>query len=102
MKEEVLSVKEKTYEEHRNSDLRKMTWEAGQVSDMIVTPRTSNVKFYKIKEILPVADKKLSEARGYVVADYQDFLEKQWVAQLEKEYKVVINKKAFKNLIKKK
>jgi peptidyl-prolyl cis-trans isomerase SurA len=101
VKEMVVSVEGKTYEEHRNSDLRKMTWEAGQLSGMVTNPRSGNIKFYKMKEILPVTDKKLNEARGYVVADYQDFLEKQWVAELEKEYKVVINKKAFKNLIKK-
>ncbi len=97
----VASVSERTYEENRNMDMRKMEWAPGKVSGMIVHSRTGNVKFYKIKEILPVTEKKLEEARGYVVADYQDHLEKKWVEELENEYKVVINKKVLKSLIKK-
>ena len=55
----------------------------------------------KIKELLPPADKTLKEARGYIVADYQDELDKSWVDQLRKEYKVKINDKVLKDLIKK-
>lgn len=97
----VVSVVDKTFEENRNAEMRTMKWAPGQVSEMIVHPRTGNVKFYKIREVLPVSDKKLEEARGYVVADYQDYLEKQWVTQLQNDYTVEINKKVLKNLIKK-
>jgi peptidyl-prolyl cis-trans isomerase SurA len=97
----VAAVSERTFEENRNLEMRKMEWAPNQVSQMIVHPRTGNVKFYKIKEIMPVAEKKLEEARGYVVADYQDYLEKQWVQELQNEYKVDINKKVLKSLIKK-
>ena len=55
----------------------------------------------KVEKILDPSIKKLSEARGYVVADYQDFLEKQWLSELKKAYKVQTSKKVFKSLIKK-
>lgn len=44
--------------------------------------------------------KTLDEARGYVVADYQDFLEKKWNKELRAKYPVKVNDKVFKGLIK--
>jgi len=44
--------------------------------------------------------KTLEEARGFVVSDYQDYLEQQWDAQLRSKYPVVVNEKALKSLVK--
>ena len=38
------------------------------------------------------APKEYSDVRGQVVADYQDQLEKEWVARLRQRYAVVVNK----------
>jgi peptidyl-prolyl cis-trans isomerase SurA len=46
--------------------------------------------------------KTLNDARGYVIADYQDFLEKDWLASLERKYPVVVNEAIFKALLGKK
>ena len=43
--------------------------------------------------------KSLDEAKGYVVADYQDFLEKQWLIKLRKKYTVVVNENVLKSLV---
>ena len=59
-----------------------------------------NNKFYKIEELVPPTQKTLKEARGYVVADYQDRLDEQWIQQLRKEYKVDINYDVFERIIK--
>lgn len=100
--EAVVSVQEKKIEKLRNQDIKKMKWAAGEISGIETHPRSGKIKIFKIKEIISPIEKKLKEARGYVVADYQDFLEKKWVEELEKEYEVVVNKKAFKKLIQKK
>lgn len=42
--------------------------------------------------------KTLTEARGFVVADYQDFLEKKWNAELKAKYPVTINEKTLKSI----
>jgi peptidyl-prolyl cis-trans isomerase SurA len=44
--------------------------------------------------------KTLDEARGYVVAEYQDHLEKQWNEKMRSSYPVTINEKVFKSMVK--
>jgi peptidyl-prolyl cis-trans isomerase SurA len=44
--------------------------------------------------------KSLAEARGYVVAEYQDYLEKKWNEKMRKEYPMVVNEKVFKSMVK--
>ena len=94
-------VKNETFERFRNRDLKSIKWEKGLVTDVIPATDYKTVKFYKIKDIIPAGPKKLEEARGYVVADYQEELEKKWVAELKKEYKVKVKKSVVKSLIKK-
>ena len=57
--------------------------------------------FKKVESIEPSRQKSLREARGYVISDYQSQLDKEWIAQLRKEYKISIKKKVLKGLIKK-
>jgi len=44
--------------------------------------------------------KSLEEARGYVVAEYQDYLEKTWNDQLRQKYPVKVDEVVFKSLVK--
>ena len=46
--------------------------------------------------------KTLEEARGYVVAEYQDYLEKQWNEKMRREYPVKVNDAVFKTMVGKK
>lgn len=44
--------------------------------------------------------KTLDEARGYVIAEYQDYLEKNWNEALRKKYPVTVNEDVFKSMVK--
>jgi len=44
--------------------------------------------------------KTLAEARGYVVAEYQDYLEKKWNEKMRQEYPMNVNEKVFKSMVK--
>lgn len=92
-------TEEATYEKFRNTELSDADWKVGAVTDMIENDRSRSLKFFKVEELIPEGNKSLSEARGYVIADYQDQLEKEWVEELRSSYEVKINQKVFKSLI---
>jgi peptidyl-prolyl cis-trans isomerase SurA len=60
-------------------------------------------KHYVIKLIkeLPVMQKEFNEARGSATSDYQNFLEKTWLEELNKKYTVKVNYDILYNLNKK-
>jgi peptidyl-prolyl cis-trans isomerase SurA len=45
-------------------------------------------------------EKTLAEAKGMVVSDYQEFLEKEWIANMEMKYPVKVNEAVLKTIIK--
>ncbi|MEZ5016563.1 MAG: peptidylprolyl isomerase [Flavipsychrobacter sp.] len=45
-------------------------------------------------------NKTLEEARGYVVADYQEYLESKWNKKLRDKYPVKVNEEEFKSMVK--
>ncbi|MEM8524644.1 MAG: peptidylprolyl isomerase [Bacteroidota bacterium] len=97
----ILRAEEKLVEKGRDKQLDALDWKSGSFSDNEANKQTRSLMFTKIEEIVPPTNKTLKEARGYVVADYQDYLEKQWVEKLKKEYDVKVNKRVFNKLVKK-
>jgi peptidyl-prolyl cis-trans isomerase SurA len=51
------------------------------------------IKLHPDKEL-----KRFEDAKGFVINDYQLFLEEQWLADLKRKYPVKVNKKLFKKL----
>lgn len=56
--------------------------------------------FSHVSKIIPSMIKPLKESRGYVVADYQDKLEREWLESLKKKFPVQIHDKTLSKLIK--
>ncbi|MBP6624060.1 MAG: peptidylprolyl isomerase [Chitinophagaceae bacterium] len=55
-----------------------------------------------VKEVFDTPTQKtLGEARGYVISEYQEYLEKQWIADLESKYPVKVNDAVLKSMVKK-
>lgn len=54
-------------------------------------------KFYvvKVKETLPAGPKAFDEAKGAITSDYQNYLEKEWMKEIEGKHKLVVNKEAL-------
>lgn len=59
----------------------------------IMKPFEYNGKIYviKVKEILEPKQKEFTEAKGAATSDYQNFLEQNWLKELEGKHKVTIN-----------
>ncbi|MFA0962030.1 peptidylprolyl isomerase [Roseivirga sp. BDSF3-8] len=55
----------------------------------------------RIYEVLEPQAKQLSEIRGQVISDYQEHLEKEWVAELREKYPVEINRRALNEIYRK-
>ena len=80
--------------------LDRMEWKPGQLSPIEINKRNKSYEFFKIEEVLPPSPKTLKDARGYVVADYQDYLEAEWLKSLKVQYKVNIDQKVFNKMVK--
>jgi peptidyl-prolyl cis-trans isomerase SurA len=50
---------------------------------------------YLVNKILPKSPKKLNEAKGIITADYQNYLEKEWLKSLRDKYKIEINQEVL-------
>ncbi|MCL4126842.1 UNVERIFIED_CONTAM: hypothetical protein GTU68_011085 [Idotea baltica] len=54
----------------------------------------------KTLNILPSEPMEFKKARGLVINDFQEQLEKDWIVDLKKKYPVKVNKKALKRIVK--
>lgn len=98
---QILSYKEFTLDKSNKKMAGVKKWKNGELTEPSVDIEKNKTVFYKIIETLPPGRKKLSEARGYVISDYQDSLEKDWIKMLESSYEVDIKTDVFNSLIKK-
>lgn len=95
---EVVQTTTGVYEKGKNTELDKLKWKGGTVSQGYA--KDGSYYFTKIEEIIPASVKTLEEARGYVVADYQDALEKQLIARLKEKFTVKVNEDVLKAMVK--
>lgn len=97
-KGEAVKYREETVERSKSKIADPSVWKVGKV--ISVSNPVDALNFTKVEKIIPKSQKALKDARGYVVADYQEFLEKQWMNELTAKYKVDINKDVLKSIIK--
>ena len=94
-----VSIIEGKYEKGAYDVVDKTNWKLG------VTPinkiNDSSYQFILIKQIAKPEPKTLKEAKGYIVSDYQEYLEKTWLAELRNKYPITVDENVFKSLIKK-
>jgi len=57
-----------------------------------------SIVFVNVKNVLPVQNKTLAEARGLVTADYQTYLEKKWMDELKQKYPVKVHEDVFSTI----
>ena len=73
-----------------------LTWTAGAKADL-----PDSTGYVAVDKIIPPTPKTMDEARGYIIADFQDQLEKDWVASLQAKYPVVVNEPVLMSLVRK-
>ena len=81
-----------------NSEIGIEEFEAEKMSKILETKE--GARFYKIIEILPKEYRSLNDSKGYVIADYQQFLEAKWVKSLKDEFKIEFKNDVLNTLVK--
>ncbi len=99
-KKDLVSFSEETVEKDKRKAIESINWKVGSMTKPELDASDRTWRFYKIEKITPPTAKTLKEARGFVVADYQEFLEKQWMDELAAKYKVVVKKDVLDSIIK--
>lgn len=90
-----IAVKTRKFSKGDNAQIDKLKWEEG-----ITEMKQENGKFvfiHKHAKLQP-EPKKLNEARGLVIAQYQNYLEEQWIKELREKYEFSVNKKVLKKI----
>ena len=55
---------------------------------------------YQTYQIFPERERSFEESKGFAIAGYQEYLEKEWLNELRHKYKVVVDDTVLKGLIK--
>jgi peptidyl-prolyl cis-trans isomerase SurA len=97
-KQKILSAETKSYEKGQSEEVDELKWKKGYIGGDIV--KGDAISFLKVEKVIKPEPKAFQDARGYVIADYQEYLEKQWIEDLKKEYPIKINKDVLNSLVK--
>lgn len=97
--EEPITFEEGTYE-RGDLEIAGIAFKEGGISDERFDEKRQAFKIRHIVHIEPAKPKTLKDAKGYIIADYQDSLDKSWVKSLQEEYSVTVNEEVLEKLIK--
>lgn len=84
------------YRAGENAEIDNIRWVAGTIKT--VEQANNTYIYYVLDKVAPEA-KRINECRGIVVADYQEYLEKEWLTELHSKHNIQINNDVVKSLI---
>ena len=90
-----LRIENDLYEADDEKVLDNVKWENGLYGPF---KDGGNQVYVLVKKVLESTPKSLKEARGLVTADYQNYLEKEWIKELRGKYKYSANEGLLKNI----
>ena len=80
---------------------QKTTAKAGTITNIVKNKDDNSASFALIFKIYSLPSQKtFADARGDVVSDYQDSIDKKWIAELKKKYPVKVNEEVLKSIAK--
>jgi peptidyl-prolyl cis-trans isomerase SurA len=85
----VLTIESGKFSRKENKLIDSIPWTPGFSADIIDKGTTV---FVNVHKVLKPEVKELNDARGLITADYQNYLEKEWIATLKAKYPVEVNK----------
>jgi len=80
---------------------QKATAKEGMITSIVKNKDDNSASFALVLKIYPLpASKTFEDARGDVVSDFQDSIDKKWIAELKKKYPVKVNEDVLKSISK--
>jgi peptidyl-prolyl cis-trans isomerase SurA len=80
-----------------------LSWKPGTITAPLVNKADNTASFAYVIKYYPQSEPRgFADAKGLVITDYQNELEKKWLEELKNKYPVTINEKALDELKKKK
>lgn len=87
-----IKVSSELVEKDVSENAAKIQWTPGVFT-------SADNQLYQVTKIIPAQRKDLSEVRGFVVAAYQEHLEKEWLENLHKAYNIKVNDNVLQKLV---
>ena len=88
-----LRIKKGLYTKGENDIIDHYAWDMGNKASL-----ESREPYFVRGEMIPPQVKKLEEARGEILADYQNYLEEQWIKELKRKYRVQVHQAVLNGL----
>lgn len=85
-----VSVENITYLKGENKDVD-ASWKQGVAATDIKDTKENKVTVLVVNKVMGKTPKTIAEAKGMITADYQNYLEKEWLAYLKNKYTVKVN-----------
>ncbi|HLN52918.1 MAG TPA: peptidylprolyl isomerase [Lentimicrobium sp.] len=91
----IVSIDRRKFEKGDNEQVDTVKWEKGAIAESSSDGKTIIVR---VNEVVSPEPKKLNEARGLVTANYQDYLEQQWIKELRAKYPFKVNQEVLSSI----
>jgi len=98
---EVLTIQQGRFEFSRVSEIPKDKISKGKLSEPIKNGDGSYIVVKANQIYITNTPKSLEDARGYVVSEYQDYLEKKWNEQLRQKYPLKVEENVLRAMVQK-
>jgi peptidyl-prolyl cis-trans isomerase SurA len=92
----VVSIEHKKYVKGDNKLIDGIAWLKGLTTDMAID--STHTGFVMVHGVIPPEPKLLTEAKGIITADYQNYLEKEWIAMLRAKYPYTVNREVLQSI----
>ena len=90
-----VKVEKDTWEAGENAILETIDWKGKEIQN---TTANGQPVVVVVEEVIPPVAKEIDEARGLITAEYQNYLEKEWIKSLREKYRYTVNKEVLHSI----
>ena len=90
-----VQIKDEKLEKDDESLNKEILWQKGY---SLQQKADDKMLIFWVNDILPPEPKRLNEAKGLITADYQTYLEEEWIKSLRNKYNIVVHKDVFNKI----